>query len=185
MARAVTGDFLQGFRYHVKVVDDGYDPLTFVRDDESFNAADAGFQSVTLPEISVDAVEYREGNAAWTSKFPGIPTVSEATLMRGVVKGDTLFFDWILDVIQGNTYRVDLDVLHYRRDEDPSSSDPANVRGYKFFNCFAIRSKSAADMDATASEVALAELDIAMETTATIDPDSASSRHTAAVDYSQ
>jgi phage tail-like protein len=166
MARAATNDFLQGFRYHaVARTSDGTNPLQVDRGESGMNVQ-AGFQSITTPELSQDVVEYREGNSMWTVKQPGIPTVSDITLMRGVTKVDTTFFDWVYSSMRGVNYRVDLDLYHYARDEmeiglatDPQPSD----RALYCKEAIPTRVKPLGDLDATASEVNLSEVDVAME----------------------
>jgi phage tail-like protein len=174
MARAVSGDFLQNFAYHVRAIGD-YDPFDGNgRGDTSFNGADAGFQNVTMPEMSMDAVEYREGNTMWTAKQLGIPTVSETTLMQGVVKGDSLFFDWFIHALKGdNQYRIDMKVEHYHRDEwsGVTQFNDAAAQVYYFFECMPIRNKPTADFDSTATEVAVKEIDVAMERFSINEPD--------------
>jgi phage tail-like protein len=167
MARAATNDFLQGFRYHaVARTFDGTNPLQIDRGESGMNPQ-AGFQSITIPELSQDVVEYREGNSFWTAKQPGIPTVSDITLMRGVTKSDTTFFNWVLGAIQGVNYRVDLDIYHYARDEmtigvSTTAAEPSD-RPLYCKDCIPTRVKPLGDLDATASEVSLAEVDVAVE----------------------
>lgn len=167
MARAATGDFLQGFRYHaVAQTSDGENPLQVDRGESGMNPQ-AGFQSVTIPELSQDVVEYREGNSFWTSKQPGIPTVSDITLMRGVTKSDTTFFDWVYSSIRGLNYRVDLSIYHYARDEMEvgvaTTAPEAADRSLYCKDCIPTRVKPMGDLDATASEISLAEVDVAVE----------------------
>ncbi len=167
MARAATNDFLQGFRYHAvaRTADPVTNPLQVDRGESGMNVQ-AGFQSITTPELSQDVVEYREGNSMWTVKQPGIPTVSDITLMRGVTKVDTTFFDWVYSSMVGQNYRVDLDIYHYARDEMEmglSSEPEPSDRPLYCKDCIPTRVKPLGDLDATASEVNLAEVDVAIE----------------------
>lgn len=167
MARAANNDFLQGFRYHaVAQTSDGTNPLQIDRGETGMNPQ-AGFQSITSPELSQDVVEYREGNSLWTVKQPGIPTVSDITLMRGVTKSDTTFWDWVYSSMQGANYRSDLTIYHYGRDEmaDGVATDGVVPSDRALFckDCIPTRVKTMGDLDATASEVNLAEVDVAME----------------------
>jgi hypothetical protein len=87
--------------------------------------------------------------------------------MRGIAKGDTTFFDWVYSSMVGENYRVDLDIYHYARDEmeagvastDPEPSD----RSLYCKDCIPTRVKPMGDLDATASEINLAEVDVAIE----------------------
>ncbi|RMG93725.1 MAG: phage tail protein, partial [Chloroflexi bacterium] len=97
MARAVETDPYHKFRFHlVDPAGGNLDPV-------------AGFISVTMPDVSIDAVPYREGLTRWTQKYPGIPTVSDITLTKGIFKRDSDFYVWILKCINGGEdYRTEL-----------------------------------------------------------------------------
>ena len=168
--RASSMDFMQGFRYHVIASDSsGVDPLQGVDDGAESRGAGgihAGFQSVTVPELSVEASEYREGTFEWTQKYPGPPTVSEITLMRGITKRDSSFFKMIMASIRGAEYRADVSIYHYQRTEMSlaTSADPGtDTRQIKCGESFAIRAKPAGDLDSMTGDVSLAEVDLAIE----------------------
>ena len=165
--RAAVDDLMQGFRFHVTASNaGGVDPLQFTREGEYEGAAQAGFQSVTLPEITVEATEYREGTFKWTQKYPGPPTVSDCTLMRGVTKGDTQFHQWVMGSVDGAEYRCDVTIWHYQRAEmgQANQAETSNdMRRVECHNCVPIRSKPGADFDSMSGEVSMAEVDYAME----------------------
>jgi phage tail-like protein len=183
MARAQATDFLQNFRFHVETVDQagtGWNPINYTRTGESNTGVDskAGFQSCSVPDVSMDAVEYREGTYKYTKKFAGVPTVSDVSLMRGVVVKDTAFYDWIIRAISGAEYRADIRIEQYTRNNmvlpegaaDPQYSVGENAkiptrcaRTYICHECLPTRGKPGADLDATSSEVAMAECDFALE----------------------
>jgi phage tail-like protein len=159
MARTEASDVLHSFRFHV-TTENGFGQYS---DSE---LGEAGFQSVTLPEISTEAVEYREGIHTYTRKFPGVPTVTDMTLMRGVTKKDTSFYNWMIAGIEGGEYRTNITVYHWHRDGKQAVDKVADLnsaRKYLCFECLPIRVKPAADLDATSGEVSLAEMDVAME----------------------
>ncbi len=54
------------------------------------------FQEVTLPELSIEVIEYRDGSDAPNStlKMPGLSKYGNVTLKRGVI-GATNLYDWI------------------------------------------------------------------------------------------
>lgn len=175
MARQVFEDFLHSMRFHVVAEQIGsFTPLQV----EGF--PDAGFSAVSTPELTVEAVEYKEGTMIYTQKYPGNPTVSDCTLSRGVARRDSSFWSWIRVVAEGTgNYRADLRILHFHRQEslqrgapgapaqpevNLTAFDPAiPAREYLCRECFPIRHKVAADLDATSSEISIMELDIAME----------------------
>lgn len=158
MARASASDPLHAFRFHVRS-ENGFVEFT------DSNLGEAGFQSVSMPELSVEAVEYKEGIWTYTRKYAGIPTVSDITLMRGVTKTNTKFFDWTKAAAEGGEYRSNITVYHWHRDGKLpfQLADLAAARQINCFECIPTRTKAAGDLDATSSEVSLEEMDIAME----------------------
>lgn len=169
--RAASSDFLQNFKFHVKATNiNEINPLNqsiaAVDVDMTDGAAEAGFMSVTTPELTVENVEYREGTSKWTQKYPGIPTVSDVSLMRGVVKRDTDFYDMVMDGINGKDYRADVTILMYQRSEMGSASKatfPEGARRIVCNNAFAIRAKVNSDLDSNTSDISQCEADLAVE----------------------
>lgn len=179
MARTVSTDFLHSMRFHVRIMGDnaaGY----LLGGTRKVDLADAGFTNCSLPEISVEPVTYREGNFIYERKFAGLPTVSDVTLQRGVARGDSSFWKWAQAAAEGGpvpgtgNYRENVQIDHYHREQalsggpniqtfniGTSGANPA--RRYKCFESFAIRHKVAGDLDSTASEISMMELDFAME----------------------
>lgn len=173
MARAKDSDYLHSMRFFVKTVDgDSFDAFT-----ATWEGAQAGFSACTTPELSTEAVEYREGNYIYTRKFPGLPTTADITLSRGVTRVDTDFYNWMLQAVEGSTtdrYRADLVIQHFGRSTLPGANLAAGPqttidtsgtpdKQYLVFEAFPIRAKVAADLDATASDVSIAEMDVAYE----------------------
>lgn len=167
MTRAAADDLMQGFRFHVTATTDvGGEPIKFQRPEGYEGGGEAGFQSVTIPELTVEPVEYREGTFTWTQKYPGPPTVSDCTLMRGVTKTDTQFYDWVRGSVDGAEYRANVNIYHYQRAEmgKAAQSDVGgDVRSIECTNCIPTRAKPAGDFDSMSGEVSMAEVDFAME----------------------
>ena len=167
--RAAANDFMQGFRYHATASDaDGNDILqpSIDRSDKQLDGAQAGFQSVTLPEISVEIAEYREGVFKNTQKYPGPQSFSDITLMRGVTKDDTAFNDMVMASVNGQEYRCDVTIWHYQRSEMGDAfqrSTDTSHRRYECSNAFATRAKPAGDLDSMTGDVSLAEVYLAIE----------------------
>lgn len=174
MTRASSQDFLHSMRFHVTALgNNAYDPFR--------NYPQGGFNTCSTPEITVEPVEYKEGHMIYPQKYPGSPSMADVTLGRGVALSDTTFYEWALRVAEGSgDYRVDLTILHYHRDAmqgqhgnglvpvknvsqvaDPASATP--VRKYILKEAFVTRCKVAADLDATASDVSIAEMDVGYE----------------------
>ena len=66
----------------------------------------AGFSEVSAPDITVDPIEYREGNMAGKTpgKQPGILKYSNVTLKRGTTDS-LLFMDWMTELKNGTVNR--------------------------------------------------------------------------------
>ena len=123
-------------------------------------------------------MEYREGHYLYAREFPGNATFSDMTLSRGVTNTDTKFYAWIMRVVEGSTgeYRAKLEVGHYAREatqpgpqavgQQPDLATLGSVtdpRKYIIYNAFPVRHKFAGDLDASASDVSIMELDVAYE----------------------
>lgn len=177
MARAQSTDYLHSMKFFVESASPtgagGTNPLA--RTDGA--GAVAGFSACTTPELTSEAVEYREGHMIYTKKYPGVPTVADITLSRGVTLRGTAFYNWMLQAVEGGEYRADLKIYHLHRDAMPGRSEgapPTNSLGidleniqvariYNIFEAFPVRHKVAGDLDATASDISVAELDVAYE----------------------
>lgn len=174
MARAMQTDFLQSMRFHVDAIGVGGTQRLVVP-----GRPQAGFSQVSTPELSSDSVEYKEGNMVYVLKQPGMPQISDISMSRGVTRGDSSFWEWMRVVVEGSgEYRADLEIKQFHRDTSLVRTQPANGSQPNLTNintdvpamiihareCFPIRVKPAADFDATASEISLAEIDISIET---------------------
>ncbi len=173
MARAQSTDFLHSMKFHVDVVSAGGENLLAVPGNPQ-----AGFSNVTVPEVSVEAVEYKEGLDIYTRKYPGNPTVNEVTLSKGTAVSDSAFWHWLRTVVEGSgEYRADVDIQHFHR-QDALTRLPTSLgseenltvintdtpgRIYHLKEAFPMRHKIAGDLDATASEISIMELDLAIE----------------------
>ena len=171
MTRSVNDDFLLSFRFHANVVGiDGQDKLVVP------GRPQAGFSAITIPELSVEPVEYSEGHMIYTIKQPGKPSVSECMLSRGVMRGDLTFWLWILQVAEGpGEYRGKVEILDFQRNSLPRTFPTTGVenstllslnapsRIIHLYECWPQTCKVEADHDATAAEVSVAELTLAVE----------------------
>lgn len=159
MARAQGTDFYHNMKFHAKVVSTGVDGAADI-------GAAAGFTTVTIPEMTTESVEYKEGVYLYRRKFPGDVAFSDMTLTRGVAKGSTQFYRWIRSCFLGKEYRADLEIRQFHRDETTDATDytaVAPARTFKVYEAFAIRVKPTSDFDGQSSDVALEEIDIALE----------------------
>ena len=152
MARAVDTDFYHNFRFHV--VDPAGGNLDKV----------AGFRTCSVPDLSVDTAEYREGVYKYTRKYPGIPKVGECALSKGVAKKNSDFLAWLFKCIDGGvpSYRSDIDILEYHISDtlgiDGHASKVIHLR-----EVFPISVKPTGDKDSSSSDIAITELTFAVE----------------------
>jgi len=170
MARPLNTDFLQSMRFQLEVIQDASgdatDPFTNLGTD---SLTDTGFSAVTTPEETMEAVEYREGTYVYTRKYPGIPSQGDITMSRGVTAHDSTFFAWMLRTTRGGgEYRIDFDIKQFTRETMVGASGNIDVsvgaiRVYSVRDAFCIRHKCAGDLDGTASEVSIMELDAGYE----------------------
>lgn len=151
--RAKDTDFYNNARF--RVMDSGLGYLTSI----------AGFTTCTVPEYTLNAVEYREGNRKFAYKQPGNVTVSDVTLTKGMAKLNTQFYDWILATINGVEYRTDLEIWHFHRDDSDWETEKPGAPTKKIIlnNAFPIRCKPGADLDAASDDINIMELDVALE----------------------
>jgi phage tail-like protein len=151
MARSIDTDLYHNFRFHVVDPAGGnLDPV-------------AGFSKVTIPNISMEPAEYREGVYKYTRKYPGIPKVGDCEMTKGVVKKNSDFLTWIFKPINGGqNYRSDLLIEEYHiSDEFGIAGTPSRIIRIK--EVFPVDVKPSADKDATQADVSLQTLKLAVE----------------------
>jgi phage tail-like protein len=158
--RSANTDYFHNFRFHARV--EGPGGIDYL------DSNTAGFNTCTTPEMTVEATEYREGIWTYTRKFPGLATVSDITLGRGVTRRVGSFYDWMIRCIEGGEYRATLTIYQYHRvgkepDERATRDDLAFAKRIICEEAMPIRMKPAGDLDATAADVSIQEVDVAME----------------------
>jgi phage tail-like protein len=158
-------DYYHNFRFHVIIT--GPHGEDYVG---SGISGGAGFNTCSTPQITLESVEYREGIWTYTRKFPGIPTVDDVTLGRGVTRTETPFYNWAIKAIEGGQYRATMTIYHFHRvgkepqEGLPRSADEfASARKLICLEALPIRFKPATDLDATSSDISIMEMDVACE----------------------
>lgn len=123
----------------------------------------AGFTSISMPDIAVEEAPYREGTFVYTQKLPGVPTVGDVQLMKGIFKRGSDFFDWVQKVILGGQeYRTELLLQEYHiTDEFGITGTPSRVTRLR--ECWGKQAKPTSDKDATSSNVSIQSLTISVE----------------------
>ena len=174
MARSQSTDPLLSFRFHVDA--------TGVNGEQKLatpGRTQAGFSTCTIPSPSNAVVTYKEGNMVYERKYPGLPTYADITLSRGVIRGETMFWDWILQVIEGSgEYRAQIDIKHFHRDTSLLGVEPTRPAGtpnftqlnfdnpartYQLFEAFPTTHKISSDLGATSGEISMTELGVGFE----------------------
>jgi phage tail-like protein len=178
MARATTKDFLQGHRFFVRCESEGgLDLLQPGIADPDPRGGLAGFNSVTAPDFSVEAVEYRDGISHYTVKQAGFPQIGDITLQRGVIRQDTSFYEWALRAIRGNAYRADMTILIFPAEAMIGREfagrnalfDESLAYKIKCFECFPTN-VGAWSLDATGADIIMMEATFTCEYMSHIKP---------------
>ena len=120
--------------------------------------AAAGFSQVVLPDISIDVIEYRNGNAreSGTHKLPGLARYDNVILRRGIM-GSLNLYEWINQVRNGdaNARRsVTITLL--------SEDLTAVVLAWRLHRAWPVK-YSFGDLNAKGTDVAMEELVLAYE----------------------
>jgi len=156
MPRSVQEDYLQNFRFRVFEVAGGADVF---KNEEPV----AGFNNITMPGVTLEVGEHRTGKDQWTKKQPGVPTVEDCTMTRGVLLGDTTFYDWMKKYFERKPFRTDLQVRQYNQEGNGFDPNDKFAREMTLRNCFPTSIKLMGDLDATASDVNIQEITCSVE----------------------
>jgi len=157
--RAVAEDQLQSFRFRVFEANDG---AGVFENEEPV----AGFNTITTPNLTFEQAEHRVGNKKYTKKFIGVPTWEDCTMTRGILLGDTTFYDWAVNkYLNKKPFRTDFTVSLYNQEGDgwgdADSEEPA--RSIIMRNCIPQSVKLMGDLDASASDINVQEITCAVE----------------------
>lgn len=114
-----------------------------------------GFSEVTGFDASIDVIEYREGDQVQTPlKLPGLKKYSNITLKQGLMDSDVLY-KWMEAGFEGDVQRKTITITLL----DITGSDAAS---WQVINAWPMK-YTAPDFNATSSEVAIEQLEIAHE----------------------
>lgn len=118
----------------------------------------AGFQECSAIGMSVDVVEYRNGNdkANEVRKLTGLARYPDVTLRRGVI-GSLDLYQWLNDVRNGNANALRTVTVQLQNEEHS-----AVVQEWKLLRARIVKHTSG-PFDARCSEVAMEELTLAYE----------------------
>lgn len=117
----------------------------------------AGFSDVTVPDVSNDPIEYREGNeAATVRKLPGLVKYGNLTLKWGITDSMELF-EWRKQVVQGKMKLARRNIAIILMDEE---GNPA-VR-WEFREAWPSK-YDAPDLSAKGNDIAIETMEIVHE----------------------
>jgi phage tail-like protein len=151
MARSIDTDFYHDFRFHVVDPAGGnLDPV-------------AGFTRVSIPDLKLQEATYREGVYVYTRKYPGVPTIGNVQLQKGVVKKASDFYAWIQKpILGGQNYRSDLIIQEYHiSDEFGINGKPS--RTIRIKEVFPVEFTPSPEKQADKSDVSIQGLTLAVE----------------------
>ena len=114
------------------------------------------FSEVSGLELSIDVVDYREGNATGNNarKLPGLDRYSDVTLKRGLTQ-DASLWNWIKQVADGDISRATVSIVLLDQADNP-------VVRWRLRNAWP-RKWTGPVLNAKSSEVAIESLEIAHE----------------------
>ncbi len=118
----------------------------------------AGFQECSGIGMSVDVIEYRNGNdkANEVRKLTGLARYPDVTLRRGVI-GSLALYEWLNDIRNGNVNALRTVTVQLQNEEHSSV-----VQEWKLMRARIIKHTSG-PFNALCSEVAMEELTLAYE----------------------
>jgi phage tail-like protein len=133
------------------------DPFTIGKFLVSIDGIAAGsFSEVSGLDVSVDVIDYREGNSKgpFDQKLPGLNHVSNVVLKRGLTS-DVSLWTWINTVVSGNIQRRAVQITLLDQADNP-------VLVWRIRNAWPCK-WSGPILNANSSEVAIETLEIAHE----------------------
>jgi phage tail-like protein len=119
---------------------------------------EAGFQECSEIGMSVDVIEYRNGNEKENNlrKLSGLTRVNDVTLRRGII-GSLNLYQWIDQIRNGDPAGHRTVVIHLQNEDHT-----AVVMTWKLFRARVVRHTSG-PLNAKGSDVAMEELTLAYE----------------------
>ncbi len=116
-----------------------------------------GFTEVSGLDVSLEVIEYREGNSPEYHKIkqPGMHKFSNITLKRGTFKGDNQYFEWLNTVQLNKIERRDVTITLLNENHEP-------VVTWQVKKAWPVKVQST-DLKADGNEVAIETLELAHE----------------------
>ncbi len=125
---------------------------------EADGIVQAGFSEITIPDITSDVVEYREGNERNTvRKLPGLTKYGNITLKWGITDSMELYEKWRKPVEDGKVKEARKNVAIILMDEEGNAA-----ARWEFEEAWPSK-YDAPDLNAKGTDVAIETLEIAHE----------------------
>lgn len=141
-ARTIANDPYQSFNFRISTLDDL----------NGGQFTEAAFVTCTLPELTIDGVEYKESDGP-KKKFPGFANVNDITMTKGMVKTDSNMFKIAMSSqkFDATLYRTTIVIKQGHRD--------GTTRVWTLYNAFCVRCKVGSDLDANSADMSIEEMD--------------------------
>ena len=157
-ARTAAEDQFQNFRFRVFELDG--EPAGVFADESPV----AGFTTITTPEVTMEMSEHRTGSEKLTKKFLGPPTYGDGTMTRGLLKGDTTFYQWMQKYLTGQPFRTNLVIKVYDQTSWQADGVPDEaIAEQTWKNCIPTSLKFLGDLDASGADVNVQEATVGVE----------------------
>ena len=120
---------------------------------------DVTFQEVSGLQTETKVIEYRHGNSPLfsTIKMPGLTSVGNVTMKKGIFAKDTKFFDWYLETKKRESFKRRVVVVNLL-------DEGGNPKMTWTLNNAWPTKVTGTDMKSDSSEVAVESIEIAYET---------------------
>jgi phage tail-like protein len=125
-----------------------------------------GFQTISMPEQSIEQMEYSEGLFTYSRVYPGRSSFGTVTLGKGAIAGDSTLAKWIRRASEGWNYRSTVVIYQYSRRQVSGKTNYADAtpdRKIRLVNAVPVRFKPGSDFDAMSAEISIQEIEIAFE----------------------
>lgn len=117
--------------------------------------AAGGFSEVSGFDASIDVIEYREGDMVTTPmKIPGLKKYGNITLKQGLVDS-MVIYDWMMAGVNGAVDRKTITITLLDEEE-------ADAASWQVINAWPVK-YTAPDFNATSSEIAIEQIEVAHE----------------------
>jgi len=125
VARSVRTDHAQNYKFRATVVDDASGPFGFTLPTnlpQVFTTLGnfASFSRISIPSISMDTEEFKEGNWPFRRRVITAASVDTVTMEKGVTLYDSDFWLWAMGAVNGVVSRKAVVIHLMHRTQEPA-----------------------------------------------------------------